>query len=676
MKYCINCGEKLPDKAKFCAYCGSNVGIVIESIPEQVPEKPEQPKASHSCILSPVQDGVPHLHPGEQFFGYRIVNILNRDPEGVKYVVTKLDSGDRQYLLKIFYKSSTEDIEMLYGLQIRLQCLKYFSHPHIAPIVEINDSLTPGFIVSEFVDGVSLAELKASNPNRLTENLVRRIAVQLVSAAVYIRQNGLTMYNLSPVGIILDDNDDIRVLISGIAYEDVDEREDVFTTGMILAQLLCHSPFYYTIYGKDRLKEHKFAYISDVTVSMNKVVAECLHRNILQRYTTLTGLARDLDKLPPVSQDQIWSTMNGKELDEYVIVTDDHVPKPKSAIDYRFGILLLVIVSAIVILFTVWDVRYQTDVPATIPVPGDSLIDDQANRDRRQEWNVTTGRDVPVTGYGDTRTIDRRRDRVTQGLDTRSTAPTNGSTPAASPVKTPSRPVNMAFISATKFPYGVQEIEVSLSAFYIGKHEVTQAEWNRHMRPANVSRRGDDLPVDNVTWYEVIEYCNRRSIAEGLKPVYTINGNARPLDWRRGQISCDWSANGYRLPTEAEWELAALAGSYHQYSGSNILNDIAWYSGNAGGRIQNVGGKKPNVYGVHDLTGNVAEWCWDWFDVTYVRNLQDTTDPKGPDTGNAKIIRGGSIFESDTSRLNLRTRDRRDPGRGYPFIGFRVVRTN
>lgn len=671
MKYCINCGEKLPDKAKFCAFCGDSTELREEAEQKHLPETPEQITPSELKSKIPAQDGIPHLHPGDEYHGYRVIRILNRDSEGVKYIVSKPETGSKQYLLKLFYQSSSENIAKLYSLQMRLQLLKDFDHPHIAPVTEINDSLSPGFIVSEFVDGISLTELKNANPKRLTEDLIRRITTQLVDAATYLRHKGLTMYNLSPVGMILDDNNDIRILISGITYEDVDEREDVFTIGVIAAQLLCHSPFCYSIYSKERLRECKFVYVSDVTVSMNKVVAECLHRNILQRYPTLEGLARELNQLPPISEDQLWELKNGKS-DDFDIGSDVVVPKPMKAVDYHFWLLLMVILGVIVTLILI--IRRTPPTKNADPTTINSVVDTIRSVNQGRGWNENQANNTPITGYGDTKSSEWIRDRFIQRSGSRTTSSVGLANAGSTPVKTPSRPIGMAFVSSRDFSYGSSDITVSLSSFYIGKHEVTQSEWSKYMRPANVSRRGEDLPVDNITWFEVIEYCNRRSEDENLKQCYSIGGNTKPLDWSRGQISCDWKANGYRLPTEAEWELAALAGTDYPYSGSENLVDVAWYSANSGGRINNGGSKKPNPLGIYDMTGNVSEWCWDWYEANYTLNLRNANDPTGPVTGSLRIIRGGSVFDADLARLNIRNRDRRDPKRGYPFIGFRIVR--
>lgn len=206
--------------------------------------------------------------------------------------------------------------------------------------------------------------------------------------------------------------------------------------------------------------------------------------------------------------------------------------------------------------------------------------------------------------------------------------------------------------------------QVSLSAYAIGKYEVTQAQWLAVMGTNPSYFVGLDRPVDQVTWFEAVAFCNELSLQEGYTPVYTVNGTS---------VTADWNSNGYRLPTEAEWEYAARGGASSantKYSGSNSLDDVAWYSLNSASFSHAVGTKNSNQLGIYDMSGNVWEWCWDWYG-NYSSAIQG--DPRGPDSGANKVLRGGSWF-TGAYYCRVSFRDHYNPGYRDANNGFRVVR--
>jgi formylglycine-generating enzyme required for sulfatase activity/TolB-like protein len=213
----------------------------------------------------------------------------------------------------------------------------------------------------------------------------------------------------------------------------------------------------------------------------------------------------------------------------------------------------------------------------------------------------------------------------------------------------------------------VHRVTIS-SPFYMCDHEVTQGEWQSVMgsNPSSF-KKGDNYPVEQVSWYDAVAYCNKRSIREGLTPCYNGSGNS---------ITCDFSANGYRLPTEAEWEWAAKGGGKGNfdslYSGGNIADSVAWYDANSGGSTHPVKTKQPNSLGLYDMSGNVWEWCWDWYG-PYSSGSQ--TDPARAASGTYRVLRGGSWYDgAGYCRSSYRFSDFPDGRLNY--YGFRVCRSH
>jgi len=231
--------------------------------------------------------------------------------------------------------------------------------------------------------------------------------------------------------------------------------------------------------------------------------------------------------------------------------------------------------------------------------------------------------------------------------------------------------------------------EVTVSGFYMGRFPVTQGEWydvmgsnpshfQGDMVPADANWR--NLPVESVSWLDAVEFANARSLRAGLTPAYAINGTgaSRDVTWNR-------AANGYRLPTEAEWEFAARGGIVCQgnfvFSGSNTAGEVAWYWGNSGGRTREVGTLRPNALGLYDMSGNVWEWVWDWHG-PYPSVAQ--TDPAGASSGSDRMIRGGcwssSAFlarsaQRNSVRVAPSARSLFVPSIWSRAIGFRLVRS-
>jgi formylglycine-generating enzyme len=270
----------------------------------------------------------------------------------------------------------------------------------------------------------------------------------------------------------------------------------------------------------------------------------------------------------------------------------------------------------------------------------------------------------------------------------------------AAPVAVPTRfvPIKGGVFKNTRSNYFGRGI--SVSDFHIGRYAVTQREWVAVMQSNPSKFRGENLPVETVSWYDCVDYCNRRSAAEGWRPCYNIDRSREDsdnqpdprfgeLDRIKWTVTVNANANGYRLPTEAEWEYAAGGGREshsYLYSGSDDIGKVAWYWQNSGAeplsgawdwpRIElnhnqthPVGEKSPNELGLFDMSGNVRQWCWDW----YGGLPANQTDPRGNRAGSSRVWKGGGWMGVDFSCESAHRGHLAANGKG-PDQGLRLAR--
>jgi formylglycine-generating enzyme required for sulfatase activity len=220
-------------------------------------------------------------------------------------------------------------------------------------------------------------------------------------------------------------------------------------------------------------------------------------------------------------------------------------------------------------------------------------------------------------------------------------------------------------------------------AIFVSTCEVTQSEWQTVMGWNESYFQGANRPVETVTWFDAVSYCNQRSAVDELTPAYTITGASYEGNHiSSATVTWNQAASGYRLLTEAEWEYACRATSTSAFCNGGItytgcspldpnLDEVGWYCGNSSSTTHDVGGKAANAWGLKDMHGNVYEWCWDWYG-TY---SGDATDPIGPESGSARVTRGGNWGGDGARYCRSATRYSCDPSGRFSRLGFRSSRT-
>ena len=232
----------------------------------------------------------------------------------------------------------------------------------------------------------------------------------------------------------------------------------------------------------------------------------------------------------------------------------------------------------------------------------------------------------------------------------------------------------------------IAERTVTIPNLLVCDHEVTQGEYEQYCSyggssPSTTFGKGSSYPAYCVSWYDALVYCNKRSLAEGRTPCYKINGETNPSEWGTvptysnspwNSATCDFAANGYRLPTQAEWEYLIRGGNLTNsgqttYSGSNDIEAVAWYEGNSGSETHEIKKKAANALGLYDMSGNVYEWGWDWAD-----SISTSTPSAGAASGSHRVLRGGG-WSSDASWCAVSHLGDNSPSVRSSYSGFRVV---
>lgn len=592
---------------------------------------------------------------GTRIRDYQIDALIGSGGMGEVYLATDVNLN-RKVAVKVLRPEHTHDQAFAQRFRNEAQIQAQLNHPNIVALYSFFEDSGTFFIILEYAPGITLDNLMRQI-GIIPEERALRIIRQVCEALSYAHKRNVVHRDIKPSNIMVDvhNGDNVKVMDFGIARmmdaghitrtgtqmgtvhymspeqvlaeKDVDHRTDIFSAGIVLYEMLSgRLPYDVDTESPYKVQEQivkrpipdprqVYEYISPEAVSLVNILTS-KDRNERPMDIMQALQPRRAKVIPPTKRIDNASGRAVMETKLQLPAQQDLKPRveaaePEYAEPRKHGslawlwIVIALGVVAAIILLKPWTMLLKTE---------ESLQEEATLNDM---IHVPSGEFIMGSSAGE-------------------------------PDEYP--------------PHSVR-----VSSFYIAAFEVTQAEWEAVMGYNNSQFKGTNNPVESITWFEAVEYCNKRSIAEGIRPCYTIAGNS---------TRCDFNSNGYRLPTEAEWEYAAIGGpsrSPFLYAGSNEIEAVAWYESNASS-THRVGGKSENSLGLYDMTGNVREWCWDWYSENYM-GQDGVNNPKGPSNGTKRQTRGGS-YKSNAYRSRVTFRAYGDPSEprdgGY---GLRVVRS-
>lgn len=628
------------------------------------------------------------LAPGSKIRDYEVIRLIGTGGMGEVYLAREMLLG-RKVAIKCLLQQHVQEehFHQRFISEARIQA--QLNHPNIVSLISFFEESGSSFMVLEYSEGITLDKL-ISVTGPIPEQRALRIFRQIMQALDYAHSHGVIHRDIKPSNIMIDTahDDSVKVMDFGIArmmgdshltrtgskmgsprymspeqvmaLKDIDNRTDIYSAGVVLYEILSgRLPFpadaesdfvIYKAIVEQEIPDPRliYEYISDNTVNILKAMTR-KDRNarpntagtILSAMSGTTLQVKPEPSKPVVNIPQRdYVRPNPPVYDHQEHQETGVQTKKRSTGVYVFGTFFMIVLVVVAIIVA---------IPEKENYPEESVTQE-----------VVPAVDSAVVPAA----VPAIENAVLEGSMLRLSGGSflmGGNLKGSSPIR-----------------------EVHLAPFSINTTEVTQDEWLDVMgyNPSNYS--GGMLPVQNVSWYDAILYCNRRSAREGFTPCYSLGSRGTDTgnwysDWQdypdnHTAISCNWSANGYRLPTEAEWEFAArggLRGSGYLYAGSDDMNLVAWNSDNSYEGPNRIAQKRPNELGLYDMSGNVWEWVWD---IHQAYNENDTWNPRGPGSGTFRCARGCGWY-GDRSYCNTRARGFNYANYKAFDIGFRICRT-
>ncbi len=593
------------------------------------------------------------LQPGTRLRDYEIISLIGTGGMGEVYKAKEL-TLDREVAIKVLTSRGLDDPLFLQRFVNEAKIHARLSHSNIVDIYTFFEEAKVHYIAMQYAPGITLTELIRTT-GLIPEPRALAIFRQICEALAYAHARGVVHRDVKPSNVMVDPQDGDRVKVMDFGIARLLGAQHITRTGTQMGTVCYMSPE--QVLGEKEIDHRSDIYSAGVLL-----------------YEMLSGtLPYNLDT------DSLFKIQNR--------ILQEPLPDPREAYPH--------ISDGTVALLRSFTQKEREDRPGeiletlgvyvgsnnisndTIAVPPDNSSNNKQDIvtviDKPFEMNRL---ETPITSVPFKRHTISKKMRLGAIL---SLSILIIVVIASFVTKKSVKPL-MINVESGSFTtnYG---FDVTVSPFSIGKFEVTQKEWIEIIGTNPSHFKGDNRPVESVTWYDAIEYCNKRSLKENLIPCYTVDKsvedstNTSILDNFKWTVVINWKANGYRLPTGAEWEFAARGGKmtkHYNYSGSNNLSDVAWSTGKSVYETQVVGTKQANEIGIHDMSGNVWEWCWDWSGSRYFSE-DYTPDPRGTSSGSSRVMRGGG-WNSPGNDCRVFYCDGSYPSYSSYNVGFRVVR--
>ena len=529
--------------------------------------------------------------------------------------VTVPTAGNRE-LVEKFRRKFVKEARLIAG--------KLSQAPSVVNVSDVFDENGTSYYVMDYIEGRSLAEVLKKR-GRLGEAEAVSIIEQVGKALAYVHSCGINHLDIKPANIMMSRATGRAVLIDFGVAKQYDATTGEATTTTPVGRTPGYAP----------LEQYSLSGVSSFTPQSDIYALGATLYKLVTGDTPPEATAMPKDAVLPYPDDisapvrrAITAAMQSHKEDRPARVED-------------FLQLL-----------------HSQPKPKPIPRPKPKPDDDTTDIDDKPEVIVVDTEPKPVS---DSETEPPRRKWLPWGVGVAVAAIAFVAVmliPRTDPDYVLNNPPEMVYVEGGTFTMGATSEQgsdaldggkpahsVTLDGYYIGKYEVTQKLWKAVMGSNPSDFKGDNLPVENVSWDDVQEFLRKLNAMTG---------------------------KNYRLPTEAEWEFAARGGNSsrgYKYSGSNSLGSVAWYYDNSGDRTHAVGTKSPNELGIYDMSGNVWEWCQDWYG-SYSGSSQ--RNPQGPNSGSSRVFRGG-CWSYDARFCRVSIRGYNTPGYRLNHLGFRLA---